>query len=136
MPRILYTKGFKYQLAEMYKVQTPITGYRIITDYCTLQPDGMLTIFKDFAWDGPSGPTIDTKTFMRGSLVHDVLYKLLREERLPQSERFIADKLLQYICIEDGMWKLRAWIVFQAVHYFAKSAASPTNRKRIISAPK
>ncbi len=30
----------------------------------------------------PNGPTIETKTFMRASLVHDALYQLMREEHL------------------------------------------------------
>jgi hypothetical protein len=72
---------------------------------------------------------------MRGSLIHDALYQLLREGHLPQSERFMADKILQYICLEDGMWKLRAWWVFQGVSKFAASAASPKNKRKIHTAP-
>ena len=41
-----------------------------------------MIVEKDYAWDGPSGPTIDTSNSMRASLVHDVLYQAMREEGL------------------------------------------------------
>lgn len=133
--RIAYRAGYKYQLAETYSVQTVLFGYDIETAYTKLYQDGLLIIKKGYAWDGPSGPTVDTKNFMRGSLIHDVLYQLLREGLLPQHERFIADKILQIICREDGMCKARAWWVFQGVHKFASGAADPHSKKKIIHAP-
>jgi hypothetical protein len=110
-------------------------GYDIITRYIRLEKDGTLTIYQGYCWDGPSGPTINTKSFMRGSLIHDALYQLLRQGHLPQSERFMADKILQCICLEDGMLKPRAWWVYQGVHNFAAYAANPRNKKKIKTAP-
>ena len=49
------------------------------------------------AGDGPSGPAIDTKNFMRASLVHDALYQLMRLGTLDKSRRQYADRLLQTI---------------------------------------
>jgi hypothetical protein len=60
-------------------------------------------ISKGYAWDGPSGPTIDTGNFMRGSLIHDALYQLMRTGNLPTSFRERADLLLRKTCIDDGM---------------------------------
>jgi hypothetical protein len=82
----------------------------------TLSPDGTLFLASGYAWDGPSGPTFDTPDFMRGSLVHDGLYQLIRERHIPMDPyREQADRLLRAHCIEDGMSGLRAWYVYQAV---------------------
>lgn len=75
---ILYKEGYKYQLAEEYTISIPIKpDSNIISDYIDLNNDGELVIKKGYAWDGPSGPTIDSLNFMRGSLVHDALYQLI-----------------------------------------------------------
>ncbi|HQL42346.1 MAG TPA: DUF1353 domain-containing protein [Spirochaetota bacterium] len=118
---------YKYQLMENYIHATSITLQQecCIDDFVALKKDGQLHIFKGYAWDGPSGPTIDTKDFMRGSLVHDALYQLMRKKQLPVSYKDYADKLLHDICIEDGMSKFRAWYVYQAVRLFGKGAIKP-----------
>ncbi|NQY10921.1 MAG: DUF1353 domain-containing protein [Flavobacteriales bacterium] len=51
----------------------------------------------------------NTLNYKRASLVHDVLYQLLRMEELPQSLVIPVDKLFQKILTEDGMSRLRAW---------------------------
>lgn len=86
---------------------------------------GLLFIKAGYHWDGPSGPTIDTKTFMPGSLVHDALYQLMREGVLPQSARKRCDEILKEICIEDGMNRLRAWSVYRGVRLGGGKARKP-----------
>lgn len=133
---IRYKEGYKYQLAEEYRVATSITPERqIFTPWIDLTPEGLLTIRKGYAWDGPSGPAIDTKNFMRGSLVHDALYQLLREQHLKPKWRQHADRELQRICREDGMWALRAWWVYQGVRFGGGPAADPANDSPILEAP-
>jgi len=92
---------------------------------------GKLTIRKGYSWDGPSGPTIDTKNFMQGSLIHDALYQLMREGVLPQHLRQKADEILQAVCIKDGMSKVRAWWVYRGVRIGGTSSARPD----LLSAP-
>ena len=87
--------------------------------------EGYLTIKQGYTWDGPSGPTIDTKSFMRGSLIHDALYQLMREQKIPQSARKRADELLREICLMDGMWKVRAAWVYRGVRKGAAKSAKP-----------
>lgn len=95
---------------------------------------GLLTMKKGYAWDGPSGPTIDTKNFMRGSLVHDALYQLMRNGQLAPQWREGADQELRRICREDGMNRFRAWYVLQGVRKGAGFAARPGTREK--SAPR
>lgn len=134
---IAYNGGYKYQLKEGCTVPIEIRPPSPIdTEYIGLDTDGNLTIRKGYAWDGPSGPTIDTPTFMRGSLVHDALYQLMRERHLDNGRhREAADRILQRICKEDGMWSLRAWWVYQGVRLFADPAADPASKRPTTRAP-
>ena len=115
-----YKRLYKYALAESYTIQLDKGPDKDIgTEYIQYYSHGLLIIKKSYSWDGPSGPTIDTKDFMRGSLVHDVLYQLIREGRLSINWKDYADKTLKRICIEDGMSKVRAGIIYNAVKRFA-----------------
>ena len=119
-------KRYKYELMREYKYQTTIRlNHDVkIQGFIALSSGGLLTISKGYAWDGPSGPTIDTKTFMRGSLVHDALYQLMRMKLLPLSNKDYADRTLQQICKDDGMCRFRAWYVYWGVRFFARSSAT------------
>lgn len=132
---IRYCAGYKYQLTRNYTIRIPITGHKFEAKYFALNVDGTMTIMAGYAWDGPSGPTLDTKSFMRGSLIHDVLYQAMRLELLDRSYREIADKILRDICIEDGMWRWRANIVYRSVRLWAAPAAHPDCKRRELTAP-
>ena len=122
---------YKYRLLEDVIFVTPIRTepytYTVERDtssrWLILRPYGDLLILKDYAWDGASGPTMDTQSIMRASLVHDGLYQLMRDGGLPLSYRKPADKLLRKMCREDGMMWIRAWWVYLAVRIFGKEAA-------------
>ena len=123
MERICYRKitQYKYQIHTSYQFRTNIQPAEAIhTDFVQLKKNGLLLISENYAWDGPSAPTIDTKTFMRGSLVHDALYQLIRLGYLPEESRDQADLLLKKICLEDGMNPFRASYVYRAVHWFGR----------------
>jgi hypothetical protein len=137
MPCLAYHSGYKYQLVETFTLPTPVRpGRAIDLDYLSLELDGTLTIKRGYAWDGPSGPTFDTLNFMRGALVHDALYQLMREGHLDRGiHREPADRLLQSLCIEDGMSKARAWLVYQGVHRFGDPAADPAHDRPVLRAP-
>lgn len=121
--RIAYRDGYKYQLADFYSVDVQLLPPdHIETRWVSLSADGVLTIREGYAWDGPSGPTVDTPAFMRGALVHDALYQLIREGYLPEGCREHADRLLRDICKQDGMSRVRAWWVYRAVRRFGGHA--------------
>jgi len=138
MECINYQDGYKYQLQRDYCIATPIKPAKpIMLEFIELYTDGALLIRDGYAWDGPSGPTIDTLTFMRGSLVHDALYQIMREGLLDHDYyRPMADQLLHDICVEDGMWSLRAWVVLKGVSWFGDPSADPRHKRPAIWAPK
>ncbi len=134
-----HLRHYKYQLREDYSVDIgihPENEVRI-SDFVVLTPEGNLTIKARYSWDGPSGPTIDTRNFMRGSLVHDALYQLIREGHLDEAVyRQQADDLLKVHCLEDGMSAFRAWYVHKAVSWFGKPAVKERQKyKKELSAP-
>lgn len=138
MPKIVYTKGYKYQLALSYTIKTELRPeINVYTHFLDLTREGVLDIRRGYAWDGPSGPTIDTKNFMRGSMVHDSIYQLIRNGHLPQHHysKEVADTLLKKICIEDGMSRIRAWWVYKGVRLGGYSATTSGSIKRKYSAP-
>lgn len=127
-------KGWKYRLERDYSVRLnffPRDDIR--TEFIQFTATGVLTVKKGYAWDGCSGPTIDDKTNMRGGLIHDVLYQLLRLGLLHPVFRELADKEFHRICLEDGMNKFRAWYYYIAVRIFAgKCAKAGTEKPPII----
>lgn len=129
---ISYRDGYKYQLAADYSVLLPF-GLDVDEPFYSMSADGLLTVRAGYAWDGPSGPAIDTKNFMRGSLVHDVLYQMIREGHFPFSRREEADAVLRAICREDGMSAIRAWWVYRGVRAGGSSAA--TAKRQVLTAP-
>ncbi len=136
---IHYRSGYKYQLKKTVTLPTRILpdDEKVIDGFVRLGVDGALEIANGYAWDGPSGPTIDTKNFMRGSLVHDALYQLMREAGLDKATwRKTADEELVRFCGLDGMSRVRRWWVLKAVRRFADLAASPESRKPISKAPR
>lgn len=137
MECIAYKCDYKYQLHVDYSIQVGLQPTALFDNgYLRLSLDGQLTISKGYAWDGPSGPTVDTRNFMRGALVHDALYQLMREGALDRHAcRKTADEIMRRICREDGMSWLRSWWVYLAVRCFGDPAADPAHRKPVVLAP-
>lgn len=135
--RICYSGGYKYQvrndyifgLPEYFPKDVAYEGrfLEVADGYCTIQ--------KGYAGDGPSGPTIDTKTFMRGAWQHDAIYQLIRLGVFPPEFRDAADRQLVETCKEDGMlWPRRMW-VYYGLKYAGANAAKPKSIKKIIWSP-
>lgn len=117
---------YKYQLMEDYSVNIDIQpAADIVTDFITLSTSGDLVINNRYAWDGASGPVIDTRSVMRASLIHDALYQLMRGQWLDQSYREYADRLMKEMCLADGMWGFRAAYIYWAIHTFGAAGAKP-----------
>lgn len=123
-------KPYKYKLTRELDRQTDITGFIVDTPFIKLNPQGLITISALYAWDGPSGPAIDTDNFMRGSLLHDAIYQLIRTNQLPKPYRLNADRLLRDVCLEDGMFKWRAAWVYLFVRIVGDMAIKPFDEIR------
>ncbi len=132
---IYYKEGYKYQLTQDAWFKTNIIGYLAHTKFLELSLDGWLLVRSGYAWDGPSGPTIDTLDSMRASLPHDGSYQLMRLGLISNSCREIVDKELRERLLTDGMDEIRANAWYGGVHLFAGNAADPENKKKEIKAP-
>lgn len=135
---IRYRSEYKYQLASDYRIKISIQpSDDIVTDFIELTAGGALRLVSGYAWDGPSGPVVDTKGNMRASLVHDALYQLMRNGELnTRTYRKPADKIFREICKKDGVSSFKANVFYKALRRYGKPAASPENKKRIHRAPK
>lgn len=134
---IRYRSGYKYQLVNDYRHGLRFLEPRpeIETEFIQLSEDCVLTIRHGYAWDGPSGPAIDTKNFMRGSLIHDALYQLIRDGWLTIEDKEAADRELELVCLEDGMSRLRAWWVYQSVALCGSKSCLGDGGKPLMEAP-
>jgi hypothetical protein len=136
MGKVYYKKGYKYQLvrdsSEFIGIFPPED---IRTDFIDLTREGIMTLKKGYASDGPSGPTKDTPSAMRSSFFHDGTYQLIRLGLLPQSCRQTADATLERMCLEDGMNKIRAALWRAGVEHFAAYAARYGTERPILTAP-
>jgi hypothetical protein len=132
------TGKYKYRLEEDLAVRIPFFPNEIISHALfTLSPLGVLLVKKFYSWDGPSGPTIDTPDFMTPSLVHDVLYQMMRLKLWYYPEmRKKADRLLYDMCRERGMPWWRAGYVYNAVRWFGgDSIKTDEDEGKIYEAP-
>ena len=133
--QLFYRDGYKYQSDRDFRILIKeLQGYSVETRFISLTPDGLFTVRAGYAWDGASGPTWDTPSSMRGALVHDALYQLMRMGLLPQAVRPIADAVAGLIWRADGMWAGRARAWWRAVRLFAAYAAR-RQRPRVLIAP-
>jgi hypothetical protein len=96
-----------------------------LDDGLVLLDSGVLMIKAGFKWDGASGPTIDTENTMRAALVHDALYRLMRNRKLDYSHRGTVDILFRKMLTYDGMNAIRAWAWYVGVRVAGGSSAKP-----------
>ena len=135
--QIKYKKGYKYILWEEYSEQTPIKPKTDIhLPFVTLTKEGVLTLRKYYACDGPSGPTFDTDTFMRGAFKHDAFAQLMRHGLLSRKWRKRTDKYLVHDCKIDGMiWVRRQW-VYRGVRIGGGNSVKAKSIRKVLVAPK
>lgn len=116
--KIHYRAGYKYQLRRDASIRIKLNFIKPLDIPFITYVNGILTAKFGYAWDGPSGPAIDTKNFMRSSLFHDVLYQLIREGYISTDYYDLADSLLYYICKIDKMFIFRRTYVYGGVNIF------------------
>lgn len=136
-PFIQYKAGYKYQLVADYTINTKIKPANdVVTDYILLDSKGVLTVKKGYAWDGTSGPVIDTDENLRASMVHDAFYQLMRMRKLKSTEhKEASDKLFRNMCKIDGVPSPVAQLYYFALEKMGKPSTDPANAKTIYRAP-
>jgi hypothetical protein len=109
-PPLKYKKGYRYWVAEDFELDI---GARIRpavaggNSFVELSAAGVLITRRGYAWDGASGPAINTENWRTASLVHDGLYQLIREGVLTMDQRKDADDLMRDILVGKQMWTPR-----------------------------
>ena len=136
-PGCTYKEGaYKYQLAAPYTCQTPLRpAADIVTRWVTLSTSGKLWISEAYAWDGASGPTIDTKNTITPSLVHDALTQLIRLGLLPASAKPAVDAFLKTMLEERGTLFIRARLWWRGVQIFGGYSVQPGAEPALLLAP-
>jgi hypothetical protein len=108
---------FKYELLETFDIllaEPPagnivmhVDNVHISLKYelspLSLRSPARLTVDAGYQWDGPSGPTIDLASWMRGPLVHDALHSLGRSSLLSLRDRKWVDKMMFAILLKDNI---------------------------------
>lgn len=107
-------RKWKYTLEDQYEQSIGRQFPNIQFKFIEIE-NGRLYIAEQYAWDGASGPTIDTKNTMTPSLVHDALYQLMREGLLSDDFKADADRIFYEMLKERGMWFIRARLWYRAV---------------------
>jgi Ser/Thr protein kinase RdoA (MazF antagonist) len=133
---IYYKSGYKHQLVKPYHRVCPFLDpeLKIVVPFLSLSQQ-TLYFQTGYAWDGASGPTIDPKSALKPSLVHDGFYQLMRSGRLSSDKyRKPVDDLFYQMLLEGGMFRLRAWIWYRAVRRAAGKYAR-ASEKPVLKAP-
>ncbi len=92
--------------------------YEIANDSLVVRPG--------YAWDGASGPTIDSPSSMRATLLHDVVYQICRTHAMEPGQRKEirrwADREFRHLLRLGGMWAWRRWLWWLGVRCAARAA--------------
>ena len=127
--KLLYRRvSWKYVLEKDVRLSLPGNLFGQTLEYTSSYlkvKAPFLRIQSGYAWDGASGPTVDTAATMYPALVHDALYQLIRLGVLPTSSRKGVDKLFRRLLKAGGMTFFRRWYFYQAVRWFGASSAKP-----------
>ena len=150
--KLEWTEGYKYRTSKTFWIFTNIRPFdEVQIGRITLTIEGQLIIDRGYSWDGPSGPTIDTKNFMVGGIVHDALYEILRCPTRPldrkcdilrNGEEIIhaathervreeADRMLLDLVREDGMSEFRSKYVYRGVRVGGESSAAKPRKTHV-----
>lgn len=114
---------YKFKVEENFSIELPFKIPDFVHPYASLK-DGILSVKRGYAWDGASGPIINTRDTLVASLVHDVLYQAMRLNLIKSSKenRMIADKNFFEILKMNGVNSIRRKVWYLAVRLFGKKS--------------
>ena len=114
---------YKFKVEENFSIELPFKIPDFEHPYASSK-DGILSVKKGYAWDGASGPIINTRDTLVASLVHNVLYQAMRLNLIKSSKenRKIADKNFFEILKMNGVNSIRRKVWYFAVRLFGKKS--------------
>ena len=114
---------YKFKVEENFSIELPFKIPDFVHPYASLK-DGILSVKRGYAWDGASGPIINTRDTLVARLVHDVLYQAMRLNLIKSSKenRQIADKNFFEILKMNGVNSIRRKVWYFAVRLFGKKS--------------
>ena len=134
--RLYFKRGYKYVTSRDYHIQLDIIPFELIKlPYITMDMMGKTLIRAGYPWNGASGPTWDTLNSMIGSLVHDVIYQLIRLGLIDKKYKKYGDDVLHDLCTDDGMFAKRADYWRWAVLKFGAGSTRPSAEPKEEIAP-
>jgi hypothetical protein len=135
--------GYKYVVANQYRGAVPeLLGIDVEHQWFQIRSGEML-VWPGYAWNGASGPTLDTSATIKASLVHDVGYQAIRAGLMDPEHRADVDAALYRILrraqhswaagrptatgrAAAAFWtETRALYYFAAVRAFGRSSTKP-----------
>ncbi len=136
-PALAFSSGFKHQVREVPQLfDVKALGSIPQIDWKWLHiKNGILIIDLWYGWDGCSGPTWDNDSSMRGSLLHDALTQLMRQNLLDRRLKPVMDQMFHDQLIADGFWKFRADYYLWGVTKFGRGSTLASHRQKIKYAP-
>ena len=116
---LVYEKlnNWKYRLLQpaLIAIETKLETETVISHaYFTITPYGVW-LNAGYAWDGASGPVIQTESTKVPSAVHDALCQSIDLSLLPESYRKTADRIYYTLCQRYNMHPIRAWYQYTAL---------------------
>jgi len=126
--QLAYSRGYPGQVRlkdctcnSMIRLSEPVNMY-----FYTISIDGLITAHQGYAWNLANKPAINTKSFIRASLFHDIICQAIAAGVLDPKWREEADRLMLRITTRDKMCKLRRWWTFKAVKYYGRLTTKHT----------
>lgn len=138
-------RSYRFQLTQTLTCQTGITVHGQSVEsasepgsdglpFVRLDAEGNLAIHARYSWDGPSFIPGHARRMIRGSLVHDALYQLIRDGCFPVAEgiRGIvareADILMRKLFLADGTPAVLAWFFYAVIRLFGRRFEEPGSK--------
>ena len=123
--KIKYKEGFRFYLADDFFILIEgLPDVAVLETYKMSLSNGSLRISRGYMWDGPW----KNKKMIRGFLVHEALYQLIRLGYLDYSWRLKANAVLCKILVADGVFRGFAFLIKKFFDVFG-SVASKSGRK-------
>ena len=114
---------YKFKVEENFSIELPFKIADFEHEYASSK-DSILSIKRGYAWDGASGPIINTRDTLVASLVHDVLYQAMRLNLIKSNSenKKITDKIFFEILKMHGVNSIRRKVWYFAVKLFGKKS--------------